>query len=95
MTQEIITLLEKQDPIACNVCQTVLRSLKRAEKLWLVVHSDGFKAIVRAPHISAAKTSAHYGPDVEVFEIDPDSINVPYQDSQFPNCIMTNRSRDW
>ena len=64
-------------------------------KVWLVVHSDGFKAIVVAPHMTAAKFSAGYGNDLEAFEIDPNAPSTIYQDSKYPNCIMTNRSRDW
>jgi hypothetical protein len=56
-------------------------------KIYLVV-APGIRAIVRAAHITAALQAAGAGSFGDAFEIDPDAVNVPYQDAERPDCIL-------
>ena len=89
---EIEAALAAEDPNACNLCQEVLKYLRQRPKVWLVVH-PAFKAVVVAPHATAALESAgietglRRPKNTEAFEINVDEP-VPYEENDTPYMIM-------
>lgn len=97
--QQIEDRIEKQDRNACNTCEGVRDWLRTRNHLWLVT-VKGYQAVVRAPHETGALNSCGFKGDLSsatlgatVICLDPDALNLPYEDAKQPHVIIAKGER--